>query len=69
MNKMKFIRESLGISQYQLGFETGIKPNRISMIERGWIKPTPEEIEKIAEYLEMNPAGLLKKIEFELVKS
>ncbi len=62
MRKMRFIRESIGITQFQLGKSVDIRPNRISYFENGWVKPKPEEARRIADYLGVEPDELLEEV-------
>ena len=52
-------REKLGLTQEQLGFETGLDRTYISGIERGTRNPSLDVIVKIASALETSPSGLL----------
>jgi transcriptional regulator with XRE-family HTH domain len=52
-------RKALGLSQEQLGFETGIDRTYISGIERGVRNPSLLMIAKIAAKLGKTPAELL----------
>jgi transcriptional regulator with XRE-family HTH domain len=54
-------RKALGLSQEQLGFETGIDRTYISGIERGVRNPSLDLIVKIAERLGKTPADLLRQ--------
>lgn len=56
-------RESLGLSQEKLGFETGLDRTYISGIERGVRNPSLEVIAKIANALKTEPSELLKHID------
>ncbi len=52
-------RESLGFSQEQLGFETGLDRTYISGIERGVRNPSLDVIVKISMALNTTPSALL----------
>ncbi len=52
-------RENLGLTQEQLGFETGLDRTYISGIERGVRNPSLDVIAKIASALDTSPSDLL----------
>jgi transcriptional regulator with XRE-family HTH domain len=62
MKKIRFVRESMGLTQFHLGKLVDIRPNRISYFEHGWAKPTPEEAKRIADYLKLGPNELLEEV-------
>lgn len=41
------LRESLGLKQIAVAKASGIHQSRLSLIERGWVEPRPEELAKI----------------------
>ena len=51
MNKVKKRRLELEFTQYQIEKLTGINQSKLSLIEAGYRKPTPEEKKKIAKIL------------------
>jgi transcriptional regulator with XRE-family HTH domain len=51
MNNLRKARLRIDKTQHQLMRETGIIYSTISRIERGWIKPTEEQKEKLAKTL------------------
>jgi transcriptional regulator with XRE-family HTH domain len=53
MNRIREMREirKIGFSQYHLAALSGIVQNRISLIERGLVKPSKAEMEKISTAL------------------
>lgn len=51
MNPIKVKRFMMGLTQYDLCFETGISQPRISLIERGYVAPKELEKKKLAEAL------------------
>lgn len=40
-----------GFNQYDISLKTGIPQSKISLIERGYVNPKPDEKQKIAEAL------------------
>lgn len=67
LSSMKLVRESLGLSQYQLSQLTSIPNYRISLLENGWRKPTITEIKKIGEAMGVDLKLLMnKKIKIQL---
>ena len=60
MLRLKLLRMSLRMSQWELGREIGISQGRYSMIERGLIEPTPEERERLARILQTSTLSLLR---------
>lgn len=59
MNELKEIRESRGLSQFQLSMLSGVNQSNISRIERGVESPTLNTLEKLARSM-----GLKLVIEF-----
>ena len=49
MNKVREVRVVKRISQFRLGYSTGIHQSRISLIENGLIEARDDEKEKLAE--------------------
>jgi len=41
------VRKSLRLKQLEVAAESGINRSRLSLIENGWIDPTPQEIAQI----------------------
>jgi transcriptional regulator with XRE-family HTH domain len=56
MRAKRFWRE---LSLWELGKQTNIEPARLSLIERGYKKPRPDEIKRIAEALGCSMSELL----------
>ncbi len=54
LSLIRIYRESVGLSQLQLSAISGISNHRICQIEKGWKKPTPDEIKKISQALNFN---------------
>ena len=59
--KIKELRTESGTTQLQLGEYAGCSGQVISNIERGYSKPTPEQLIKIAEYFNIPTDYLLGK--------
>ena len=63
MRRLKYERENQNLSQYRLAADAGINPPRLSLIERGRKIPTPEELRRLADILNVYPPeDLLKDI-------
>jgi len=60
MLKIKLLRMSKGLSQWQLSQLARISQGRLSMVERGHIDPTVEERARLAHVLNANPATLFR---------
>jgi transcriptional regulator with XRE-family HTH domain len=60
MNKLKFLRLSRGLSQWELAHQSDMSQGRLSMIERGFFPPTTEERERLAQILQVPAATLLR---------
>lgn len=53
MNELKEIRESRGLSQFQLSILSGVNQSNISRIERGVESPTLATLERLARAMDM----------------
>lgn len=60
MLKIKLLRMSRSLSQWELSRTVGISQGRYSMIERGLIDPTEVERARMARVLGANPATLFR---------
>ncbi len=60
MLKIKLLRMSHRLSQWELSHRSAMSQGRYSMIERGLIEPTEEERERLAEVLGEAPAKLFR---------
>ena len=60
---LRQVRLDRGISQEELGLETGIHRNYVGGIERGERSPTVAVIVKLAEALDAQPSSLFVKAE------
>lgn len=58
------IGRSLGMSQEELAFESGIHRTYISGVERGVRNPTVMVVERLAKALQVRPALLLESNEY-----
>ena len=52
--KLKVIRAMKDVSQYDLNLRTGIPQSKISLFERGYLKPNKNEKTAIAKALNVN---------------
>ena len=55
INKIKALRTLRNLTQDQIAKELRCDHSKISRIERGFIRPSKEEKEKIAELLKVSP--------------
>lgn len=60
MTRLKLLRLSRNLSQWELAREVSISQGRYSMIERGLIEPTAEERERLAHILHAAAATLFR---------
>ncbi len=71
INNLKHFRKERNIRQLDLALEIGKNSNYINSIENGKYFPSPETIEQIAAFLQIEPMQLLivmdvKKISFRI---
>jgi transcriptional regulator with XRE-family HTH domain len=57
-NKLKEVRFFKKVSQWKLRLLTGLSQSKISLIESGYVKPSPEERRKISRALGVEPEEL-----------
>ncbi len=55
--EIKILRIKAGLRQYEVAASVGILPNRLSEIEAGRRRPTPELLERIFRVLKANAMG------------
>jgi transcriptional regulator with XRE-family HTH domain len=60
---LREIRRERGLSQEQLGFESGFDRTYISLLERGLQSPTVRTIVKLALALKISPSSIIRKME------
>jgi transcriptional regulator with XRE-family HTH domain len=60
---LREIRESQGLSQEELGFESGYHRTYISLLERGLKNPSLKTIFQIAKALGIRPSELIQRLE------
>ncbi len=60
---LRSIREEKGLSQEQLGFESGFHRTYISQLERGQKSPSLKTLFRVAEALQVKPSQLIIKLE------
>ena len=60
MLKLKLLRMSWGLSQWELSHRSDMSQGRYSMIERGLIEPTDEELQRLAQILQAPASTLLR---------
>jgi transcriptional regulator with XRE-family HTH domain len=57
-NFLREARQARGISQIELAATLQIHASTLSRIERGWIKPTPEQAKRLAAFFGVSPLFL-----------
>lgn len=62
MTRLKHARRQRGHSQHRLARQTGLTQPALSLIERGILIPTPQQLERLADALDVPPADLLKEV-------
>jgi len=62
-NILKQLRNEKGISQEQLGFESGYHRTYISMLERGKKSPSLKTIFQLSKALDVNPSVIIEKLQ------
>lgn len=60
---LREVRKKSGLSQEQLGFESGYHRTYISLLERGQKSPSLKTIFQLAKALKVLPSDLLRRIE------
>jgi transcriptional regulator with XRE-family HTH domain len=54
-NKLRVIRRTKEVTQFDLRLKTGIHPSRVSLIEHGYIEPREDEKRRLAKALGVMP--------------
>ena len=62
MLRLKFERTYRQISQHRLACVAGLHQPQLSQIERGRLRPTPQELQRLSEALGVEPAALLRDV-------
>jgi transcriptional regulator with XRE-family HTH domain len=63
VTKLRLARLLAGLSQFEAGLETGIDQPRLSLYERGLVRPKPEHLARLAKaYGVMKPETLLEPV-------
>ncbi len=60
---LRQLRQEAGMSQEQLGLESGVQRNFISLIATGQNQPTVTTIFRLAKALNMRPSELIAQVE------
>ena len=60
---LRDLRRKQGLSQEELGFETGYHRTYISLLERGLRSPTLTTIFQLATALEVKPSEMIRQVE------
>lgn len=63
---LKFRRVELGISQRQLAAQSGVPQHLICWAERRRYQPTDDELDALAQALDVKPGHLLRPVKFDL---
>jgi transcriptional regulator with XRE-family HTH domain len=61
MSRAEFERRKRGLTQNQLATLTGVPQTYISLLERGRLVPTEQELVSLSEVLEVSPPSALLK--------
>jgi transcriptional regulator with XRE-family HTH domain len=62
-NVLKQVRNEKGISQEELGFESGYHRTYISMLERGKKSPSLKTIFQLAQALDVEPSDIMERLQ------
>lgn len=62
MTRLKYERTRRGLSQQALGDAVGIHQEHVSMIERGQLIPTDDQLRSLSLHLEVPSGELLKEV-------
>jgi transcriptional regulator with XRE-family HTH domain len=62
-NVLKQLRNEKGISQEELGFESGYHRTYISMLERGKKSPSLRTIFQLAKALNVEPSNIMERLQ------
>ena len=65
---LRRLRLAASLTQEQLGFESGVQRNFISLIETGQNQPTITTVFKLATALGMRASELVAEAEFEVLR-
>jgi transcriptional regulator with XRE-family HTH domain len=60
---LRQLRQDRGLSQEQLGFESGYHRTYISLLECGQKSPSLQTIFKLAEVLKVEPSEIIERIQ------
>ncbi len=60
---LRQLRQNRGLSQEQLGFESGYHRTYISLLERGQKSPSLQTIFKLAEVLNVEPSEIIERVQ------
>jgi transcriptional regulator with XRE-family HTH domain len=60
---LRTIRQERGLSQEQLGFESGYHRTYISLLERGKKNPSLNAIFELAAALQVSPSEMIRRVE------
>ena len=64
--KIKLLRNKIGISQEELGFRACVSKQQIGLIERGESSPTIDTLDQIAQALEISLVDLVDTSKIDL---
>jgi len=60
---LREVRKERGLSQEELGFESGYHRTYVSLLERGLKSPSLQTIFELSRALKFSPSGLLARVE------
>jgi transcriptional regulator with XRE-family HTH domain len=68
-NVLKQLRSDKGLSQEELGFESGYHRTYISMLERGKKSPSLKTIFQLAKALDVEPSYIMEQLQIQCTSS
>ena len=60
---LREIRKSMGLSQEEFAFETGLDRTTISMLERGLMSPTLRTLVRLSKRVRLMPSEMIRRAE------
>ena len=55
---LRRLREKAGLSQYDVAVALGRHQPWVSLVERGYVRPTDDDVRHLARLLDVAPSGL-----------
>jgi len=63
VKKIRLFRLLHGLTQIDLGRESGVPASRISLIERGHLLPSPRDLERLSQVLDVPEKEMIGDVE------